>query len=859
MKKLILIDGNSLINRAFYATPLLTSKNGAPTNAVYGFINMLLKLISEEAPEYIAVCFDVHHPTFRHGMYAEYKGTRKPMPEDLRPQIPLLKEVLTAMGIATVEKAGFEADDLIGTIAKKTDVLTEIITGDRDSFQLVDKNTEVHFTKRGISDVEVYSEENFKEKTSLEPWQIIELKALMGDSSDNIPGIAGVGEKTALSLLLKYGSVENLYNHTEDLTGKLKERVINGHDSANLSRLLATIDVNVDIDVDLEKMKYSVPFSTDVKRKFIELDFNKLLAKKELFEEVVTDSESNISAYNQEKSVEKRTVVSIDELKPIIDSSNEFSVVFDKKVNIFPVNAQKNIEYVVLIKESLLDDGFSFSEVAPYLSVLFAADKKLTVYGKKDLKHKLVSHGVEFNAFADDVSLLKYVSDPGRDKTLADTLVEYGLDETIPAYSLFTLKNDLVNALKNENLFSLYTDVELPLADVLYDMEVAGFKIDKKALYELSEEYGTQLKVLDKEIHELAGDDGFNLNSPKQLGQILFEKLNIPYPKKKKSGSYSTASDILENLADEYVIVEKILKYRQLQKLLSTYIEGFKPLIDDRTGLIHTSFNQTVTSTGRLSSKEPNLQNIPIRDEGKIIRKAFVSRDENHTLVGADYSQIELKLLANFSRSESLINAYKNGADVHAETAAKVFDEPIEKVTPDMRKKAKAVNFGVIYGISEYGLAKNLKIPPAVAKRYIQKYFEQYSEVKNYMNSNVEFAHKNGYVETYFKRRRYLPDVNSSNFNLRSFSERAAMNMPLQGTSADIIKIAMIRVADRLKKEDFAAKLILQIHDELIIDAPDSEVDEVAKLLKEEMEGVVELEAPLTVNTEIGKTLFDAK
>lgn len=888
MKKLILIDGNSLINRAFYATPLLTSKNGVPTNAVYGFINMLLKLISDDKPEYIAVCFDVHHPTFRHEMYSEYKGTRKPMPEELRPQIPLLKEVLTVMGICCIEKPGFEADDLIGTIAKNTHISTEIFTGDRDSFQLVDDETEVHFTKRGISDVEVYNNADFKEKLGISPWQIVELKALMGDSSDNIPGIPGVGEKTAITLLQKYESVENLYNHTDELTGKLKEKVILGHDSAILSRKLATIDTSVDIPYELEKMTYPLPFSTEARRKFIELDFNKLLSRKNLFEdsssitanssalpafgaanteaktdlcETTSGTAADTSAVNTEKTVKRVRILSIDELNKIINSYDKFSVVFETDLILYPIteNDSCGTEYFAPVKENLLSDGFNLSEILESVKALFSKNNRLIVYGKKDLMHKLCSLGIKFEAATDDVSLLKYVDSPGKDESLSDAIVEACLTESMPSYSLYRLFETLTDKLKKDNLLSLYSDIELPLADVLFDMEITGFKIDEKALSELSKEYGEELKKLDKEIHDLSGDDGFNINSPKQLGNILFEKLAIPYPKRKKTGSYSTAIEILEGLSDDYPIVEKILEYRKIQKLLSTYIDGFKPLIEKNTGLIHTSFNQTVTTTGRLSSKEPNLQNIPIRDEGKIIRKAFVARDELHTLVGADYSQIELRLLANFSKSESLISAYKKGEDIHAETASQVFDVPLKDVTPEMRKKAKAVNFGVIYGISEYGLAKNLKTSPAVAKDYIKKYFEKYPEVKEYMDKNVAFAHEHGYVETYFKRRRYLPDISSKNFNLRSFSERAAMNMPLQGTSADIIKIAMIRVANRLKSEGFKAKLILQIHDELIIDAPDEEVPAVKKLLTEEMEGAIRLEAPLVANEEVGKTWFDAK
>ncbi len=857
MKKLVLIDGNSLINRAFYATPPLSAKDGTPTNAVYGFINMLFKLIGEDKPEFIAVAFDVHHPTFRHEIFSEYKGTRKPMPEDLRPQIPLLKEVLSLLGIHTVEKPGFEADDIIGTIAKATSIKTEIITGDRDSFQLVDDETDVHFTRRGISDVDVYSAKNFTEKTGITPNQVIELKALMGDSSDNIPGISGVGEKTALTLVQTYGTVDGIYDHVDELKGKLKEKVINGKESAYLSRMLATIDTKVDIEVNLDKMRYQLPFNSDAKRRFFELDFNRLLSTGKSFfiDEENTDLIDTLPPESAPKNVVNITNES--DFLAVLDKQT-YSVDFSKNLSFYDLSGT---EYRVTYKELLIDEGLSFNELKNGLKKLFSSEKKLIVYDKKSLRHKLKEYDVEFNAFADDVSIMKYLADfSERDNSLEDVIYAYNLDKNHTAFALSQIYDKLLDKLQSEGVYTLYTDVELPLADVLYDMEITGFKVDVKALDELSDEYRGYLLDAEKKIHALAGDESFNINSPKQLGHILFEKLQLPYPKKKKDGAYSTAQEILETLSGDFPIVDEILRYRQLQKLLSTYIEGFRPVIEKGTGLIHTTFNQTLTVTGRLSSKAPNLQNIPVRDDmGKAIRKFFVARDDEHILIGADYSQIELRLLAAFSNCPELIRAYNNNEDIHTQTASRVFDVPYEKVTSAQRRDAKAVNFGIIYGISNYGLAKNIKTSPRLAQEYINKYFETYPQVRVYMDKNVEMARNHGYVTTVLGRRRYFKDIHSKNFNLRSFSERAAMNMPLQGSSADIIKVAMINVFNRLKKEGLKSKLILQVHDELIIDAFKSEKDVVTKLLKEEMESAVKLVVPLTVETEIGETWFDAK
>lgn len=851
MNKLVLIDGNSLINRAFYATPPLSAKDGTPTNAVYAFVNMLVRIIGDIKPRYMLVAFDRKEPTFRHEMYADYKGTRKPMPEDLRPQIDLMKKVLDTMGISRYEQAGIEADDIIGSMAKRYKGDTIIITGDKDSFQLVDETTSVYFTRRGITETEIYSNENFKEKTGIEPIQIIDLKSMMGDSSDNIPGIAGVGEKTALSLVEKYGSLENLYAHVDELSGKLKEKVENSKDIAYLSKTLATINVKLDIPVKDEDMGYSFPFGAATKKLFIDLDFKNVLRREELF---LADDEISVSVKKNKELpeiIEVNDVVSL----PKFDEDKLLAVNLGDNLNVY--DGEK--EYKINITDNFFDKGIMYGEAVRYLEKLVEKDKRnFIVYAKKDLRTELNKFKVAFNAFAYDVAIEKYLADfSGKDEKLSEVIAAYDLDKDRIGWSLNEIHDRLFEKLKTENMLDLYEKVELPLSDVLFSMERSGFKVDVATLNEMANEYDKRIAVIAEKIDEYAGEK-VNPNSPKQLGKILYDKLGLISGKKK--GNPSTSADVLEKIADKHPIVPLILKYRQLQKLNSTYIKGFRPLIDEDTGLIHTCFNQTLTTTGRLSSKEPNLQNIPVREqEGKEIRKLFVSSFENGKIVGADYSQIELRLLAHFSKCQPLIDAFLSGKDIHRITASQVFGVGEDQVTPEMRRSAKAVNFGIIYGISDYGLSEQLKISPKKAGEYIAKYFEAYPHVKEYMNSNVEFARKNGYVSTLLGRKRYIPEINSSNFNLRSFGERAAMNMPLQGTAADVIKIAMIKVANRIKKEGLRSRLILQVHDELIVDTAEDEVEEVKNILVEEMQSAVTLSVPLTVETECGTRWFDAK
>ena len=855
MEKLVLIDGNSLINRAFYAMPLLTTKIGTPTNAVYGFMNMFFKMIEEEKPNYVAVAFDLKAPTFRHKMYAEYKGTRKPMPEELRPQIPLLKDLLRLMDVTVIEKEGIEADDIIGTVAKHTDIQTIIITGDKDSFQLVDEQTEVHFTKRGITDVDVYTAKNFTEKTTLSPAQIIDLKALMGDSSDNIPGVPGVGEKTALTLLSTYGNIDNLYAHTDELKGKLQEKIIAGKDSAYLSKTLATINCDCDVLTDPQQMKINLPFSSDVKKKMIELEFKSIYKRDEWF-----SAESEVVDTQIEPTMPIVNTVTVTNIEQTVKSVLGCDVAVYLTENTVNLSDGKT-EYIVPIKQTLFDDGYALSEVLNALAPIFEDENKLIVFDKKELRH-FINNCTKQRLFApcDDVSILKYLADySGKKETLDDIIAEYDLSKDLLATSLFFAREKLLKKLNEQELEELYYSVELPLADVLFDMEEAGFKIDANLLNQAGEKYRETLLNLEKEIRSLADEPDLNVNSPKQLGELIFEKLKLAKGKKTKTG-YSTTAEILESLEDLHPIIPLILKHRQLQKLYSTYVEGFKPLIDKNTGLIHTSFNQTVTATGRLSSKEPNLQNIPVREEeSKEIRRFFVPKSSDRILISADYSQIELRLLAAFSDCQSLVSAFRNGKDVHTATASKVFGVPIESVTKQMRSNAKAVNFGIIYGISEYGLAKQLKIENYKAREYINSYFKEHPEVKKYMDENVAFAKANGYAKTLLNRKRYIRELLSANYNMRQFGERVAMNMPLQGSSADIIKLAMLGVAKRLKTENLKSELILQVHDELIIDAFISEKDAVEKILVEEMEGAVKLSVPLSVSVESGKTWYDAK
>lgn len=851
MDKLILIDGNSLLNRAFYATPVFSTSLGQPTNAIFGFIKLLTKIFSTEKPKYTVVTFDLKAPTFRHKMYDGYKANRSPMPEELASQVAPLKSLLSAMKIATCEKEGLEADDLIGTLSNKFDVHSYIYTGDRDSFQLVDQKTDVYYTKRGVTDLLKLSSDNFEKEIGLSPRAIVDLKALMGDKSDNIPGVPGIGETTARKLLAQFDSLDGIYENLDGISSaSIRGKLAEGRDSAYLSYKLATIDREADIDIELDKCLTPDSYSAEVKEMMEAFEFKSLIPTLKF----------NIEGNNGVQAVSYPNQVSI-------NNETDFKAICAKKGN-FYINLLKNgadiydgnNHYCVRFEESDLLCMFSYAQFFECLKTIFEnKDNTVVLYDYKDFLHK----SAEFNFVpccnVDDVSLLHYLADYFvESKDINSLCTAKGYDEHFSGYALKLLFDEYMQVLTRDGTLSLYKDVEKPLIKVLYDMESVGVMVDKEQLQTLGELYLEKINALRDDIYELCGCY-FNINSPSQLGEVLFEKLGLKSGKKNKSGKYSTSADILETLAEESEAVRKILRFRQYQKLYSTYVEGFKPIIDNTTGLVHTTYNQTVTTTGRLSSTNPNLQNIPIREEeGREIRKVFVPRKGN-VFIDADYSQIELRLLAHFSGCKELIEAYAEDRDVHAVTASQVFGVPLDKVTSKMRREAKAVNFGIIYGISEFGLSKNIGIDVKTARDYIEKYFARYSAVKEYMESNVEFAKKHGFVATLTGRKRYIKEINSSNYNLRQFGERAAMNMPLQGSSADIIKIAMVDIYNELAKRGLNTKLILQVHDELVLDAPESEVEEATEILRSGMENAVKLKVPLKVDVRSGKNWYEAK
>ena len=857
MEKLVLIDGNSLLNRAFYATPVFTTKDGKPTNGVFGFVKLLLKIISDKAATHVAVAFDVHAPTFRHTMYDAYKAGRKPMPEDLAAQFPVLKEVLSLMNIRICEMAGHEADDIIGTLAKRFSLQTYIYTGDRDAYQLVDESTTVCYTRKGVSDLLELTHENFKDEIGLTPSQIIDLKALMGDKSDNIPGVAGIGEKTAHSLLEAYGDLDGIYAHIDEIKGATQKKLIENKEMAYFSRKLATIEVDAPIEVELSECLLKMPFSRALKDKFAELEFRSLLSKNIFSDE--EEADSNVSKEtNAIKEVSLVTVETVEEALAIFDSAKSETVACHFGDDGIQFYLEGDKEYALPIKSGLLDVGFYDFQLIPLLQRIYTGKKQVISYNTKQVMHRLKELEIAHSAPFEDVSILKCLSDGLSNSDSLDFCLQYfGIPEKNKAYGLHYLF-ETYSANLREAEKKLYKDVELPLVGVLFEIEAQGVSVNMKALDEFSAKYKAELADLVEKIYLLAGEQ-FNVNSTQQLGKILFEKLHIAdgAKKTKESKNYKTTAEELEKYADKHQIVRLLLRYRKIQKINSTYIEGFRPLVV--RGKVHTTYNQSNTQTGRLSSMNPNLQNIPIRtEEGRELRKLFTA-SEGNVLIDADYSQIELRLLAHFSGCKELIEAYCEGKDIHAITASQVFGVPLEKVTTQMRRDAKAVNFGIIYGISAFGLGSDLGISTRKAQEYIDRYFETYSDVKAYMQGNVEQATKAGYVETLLGRRRVINELKASNYNVRSFGERAAMNMPLQGSSADIIKIAMINVEKRLKEGNYKARLVLQVHDELVIDCPEKEKEEVAKLLQYEMENAVSLRVPLTVEVGVGKTWFDTK
>lgn len=862
MKQLMIIDGSSLLFRAFFALPPLSSALGTPTNAVYGFLTMLIKLYEEIKPDYVAVAFDKGRQTFRTELYSDYKGNRPDAPEDLRPQFSLIQDVLKALGICVIEEEGFEGDDILGSLSKKfgsDDLAVKIITGDRDNLQLITKYSHVLLTKKGISEMLEVTPDNMEELYGYGPDKVIDMKALMGDSSDNIPGVPGVGEKTALKLITEYGTLESVYDHIEDISGKkLKERLTENKDLAFLSRQLATIKTDMDLSYTVDDFVQNF-HPSEVQPLFETLGFTKLTPR------IVQVMGGESEAFGEPGSLfAPQEEISLENLGDAKDLTADY---YDKKTVAVHVilDGKSPFRVPASIYLSNGDRVVKTDDVNAVLPVLKGAETLVTTQAKELLEAFNEAEPARISLFNDDgtarihdISLLAYLLDPTRTNygylylterfsvpAIASGSVDVECVSMVKA--LLAMNSGACDAAHRENVWSLYESIELPLTHTLVVMEKNGIYIDPEKLSETTVRFKAELEAIQQEIYELAGET-FNINSPKQLGVILFEKLGLPVIKKTKTG-YSTDAEVLDMLRNESPIVEKILAYRSVAKLVSTYLEGLAVLINEKTHRIHTSFNQMVTATGRLSSSDPNLQNIPVRTEkGREIRALFYPGADYDTLVSADYSQIELRILAHLSGDKALIQAFKDGKDIHRFTAAEVLGKAQEDVTSEERSHAKAVNFGIIYGISDFGLSRDLGITRAEAKNYIELYFSRYPKVKEYMDRMVQEAHETGKVRTMFGRQRELPDINSRNFNRRSFAERTAMNTPIQGTAADIIKIAMNQVEQKLEEGKFVSRLLLQVHDELVLEAVNSELDAVKELLRSIMENVVELEVPLIVD-----------
>lgn len=909
--KIVLIDGNSIVNRAFYGLPDLTASDGTHTNGVLGFLNILFKILEEEKPDYLAVAFDVHHPTFRHEKYAQYKGTRKPMPEELVEQVPLLKEVLKAMGVTYLERPGYEADDILGTLAKRAEkegLQVALVSGDRDLLQIADDMVKVRIpkTKRGGTEIEDYNTQDVIDKYGVTPAQIIDLKGLMGDSSDNIPGVPGIGEKTAVKILSEFGSVENAYEHVEEITpNKAKENLKAHYDLAVLSKELATIKTDCELEFKFEDAALQNLFTEEAYLWFKKLEFKSLLTRfqdnMESHKEDVEEAFRCIEDFSEAEEVFQGLTAyvqgnaAVSGLSPaglcfIVQDGECYglSVTFGKK-DIYFIRCQNFVTEGYLqdkVQEFLKNGGLAAAvDLKSQLPCLYETDCETGYRGfgseggdiRKNSNPGLYSHFF-------DASVAAYLLNPLKESYQAEDIARDYLGMAVPSerdiigkltYNEAQLMKEqefitwccyesavpylafekLMEELAKTEMKDLFLTVEMPLIFTLYEMEQRGIRTNRDALAEYGSELAVNIDKLEKEIYTWVGEE-FNINSPKQLGVILFEKLKLPFGKKTKTG-YSTSADVLEKLRSEDPVVDMILQYRQLTKLKSTYADGLAVYIgpDER---IHGKFNQTVTATGRISSTEPNLQNIPIRMElGRQIRKVFIPK-EGCVFLDADYSQIELRVLAHMSGDERLIGAYQQAEDIHRITASQVFHTPLEEVTPAQRSNAKAVNFGIIYGISSFGLGQNLNITRKEAEEYIKKYLETYPQVEEFLEGLKEHGKKDGYAVTMFGRRRPIPELSSGNFMQRSFGERVAMNSPIQGTAADIIKIAMIRVNERLKAEGFQSRLILQIHDELLIEAAISEKEQVAALLGEEMRNAADLRVSLEVEVGEGTNWYNA-
>lgn len=860
MKKVLLIDGNNILHRAYHGLPLLKTKDGRYTNAVYGFLKMLQKILEQEKPTHVAICFDKGKNTFRHRKYPAYKAQRKPIDPELLEQMPLMREVLEWNGYVCLDSDEYEADDLIGTLAVKTAREGDnavIFSGDKDLLQVLGDRISVVSGKKQLTDLVKTDESHFREKYGIAPVQLIDLKGLMGDPSDNIPGVMGVGEKTALKLITAYDSVENLYDHIDELPkNKMTEKLVNDKEMAFLSKELATIITDVPLGFSWDDLIPKDKKTDQLRTLYRDLEFRGYLRELEEGKPPVKREQSTASSGNlfdlaavKEKPFDVKMAGGVKELL----NRKEIGVCLGG--DYLYLATAENTFCRLLLKEQAAEIAgiLSNEQIKKYCADL----KEIYHYCfEKGIIPGLMSGAVEIMAYLDDSNCGSYQLSALADRYFKYDTFLFGEEKTAAEAALILpLKEILTKKLTEKDCLALYQDVELPLVRVLADMEYRGIRVDKQTLKQMSGELGAQLEAITERIYQLAGET-FNLNSPKQMSVVLFEKMALRHGKKTKTG-YSTNNEVLESLRDVHPIIEEILNYRQLAKLKSTYTDALEKLISDKTGHIHTKFLQTVTTTGRLSSADPNLQNIPIRvEEGRKIRKAFSATDDAHILLAADYSQIELRLLAHFADDPVLIESFINNEDIHTRTAGEIFNVPMEQVDRNMRRTAKVVNFGIIYGISSYSLGNDLGITRKMAQEYIDGYFARYPNVKHYLEHAVAEAREKGYATTLMNRRRYLPDLHSKNFNLRSFAERTAMNTPLQGSAADIIKLVMVRLYDALREGGYQSKMILQVHDELIIDCRKDELDRVKPLLREVMEHTVALRVPLTVDMKAGNDWY---
>jgi len=877
-EKLVLIDGHSILNRAFYGIPDLTNSEGIHTNAVYGFLNIMYKILDEEGADKLIVAFDVHAPTYRHKLFEAYKGTRKAMPEELREQVPVIKKVLEVMNIKTIEKEGYEADDLLGALSQKAESMgyeVSIVSGDRDLLQLATNHIKIRIPKTKMSGTEIedYYANDVIERYQVTPKQFIDVKALMGDTADNIPGVPGIGEKTATKIILEYGDIETAIDNAQNIKPKKASENLKTYEAqARMSKTLATIDTSCEVDVDIDAAKLADLYNEEAYKIFNWLEFKNILNRFDLDTATFTDIGSQIVLIDQLADLKKiLSTVKVEKKIGIHflfeDVFNGCSLCFDeKKIYFVFINETITKEYLMTYLNSLKEKNIQlcFLDIKQQLSYIHIEETEgifdvgIAAYLLNPLKSTY-----EYNDIARDYLGLTIppkadiIGKNSIDSIYCDKLEDFKNYVGYLSYVPYQSWELLIQKLEETQMFELYTKIEIPLAFKLYEMEHNGIKVAKAELKAYGDGLVTRIEMLEKEIYALAGEK-FNINSPKQLGVILFEKLKLPFAKKTKTG-YSTSADILDKLRTKDPIINLILEYRQLTKLKSTYADGLGNYIGESDQRIHGKFNQKVTATGRISSTEPNLQNIPVKIElGRLIRKVFIP-EEDYVFVDADYSQIELRVLAHFSGDEKLIEAYKKEQDIHKITASQVFNTPLDEVTPLQRSNAKAVNFGIVYGISSFGLSQGLSITPKEAETYIKQYFATYPKIKECLDLMVESAKKNGYTKTLFNRRRPVPELKSSNFMQRSFGERIAMNSPIQGTAADIIKIAMIRVSRKLHDLQMKSRLVLQVHDELLIEAHKDEVEEVKNILLQEMEHAADLLVPLEVDINVGRNWYEAK